>query len=136
MEEEELSQNCFLCEKPNCSLKCPAANCDIYFCSEDHYYMHSISTTIAKPLSEKSKAANLNATKNSVVGDVKDTPNKVRKSSATEATESNSSSTHQNGTMMNANEENDENANIITNIRSACHTRLLQIHAWAGISLQ
>ena len=30
--------DCFLCQKPNCDLKCP--NCDIFFCSDSHYSSH------------------------------------------------------------------------------------------------
>ena len=34
------NQDCFLCQKPDCTQKCPKENCDIYFCSATHYAPH------------------------------------------------------------------------------------------------
>ena len=32
---------CFLCQKPGCTLKCPKPNCNIYYCSDSHYAAHT-----------------------------------------------------------------------------------------------
>ena len=32
--------DCFLCQKPNCILKCAQPDCNIYYCSESHYLAH------------------------------------------------------------------------------------------------
>ena len=34
--------DCFLCQKPNCTNKCPQPNCDIYYCCDSHYASHVV----------------------------------------------------------------------------------------------
>ena len=33
-------KDCFLCQRPDCSMKCPQNDCKSYFCSEIHYHPH------------------------------------------------------------------------------------------------
>ena len=40
--EEAANTDCFLCQKPNCSLKCPKPNCNTYYCSDAHYASHIV----------------------------------------------------------------------------------------------
>ena len=35
------NSECFLCQKPNCTVKCTKPNCDIYYCSGAHYASHT-----------------------------------------------------------------------------------------------
>ena len=34
------NRECFLCQKPNCDLKCPKPDCGIFYCSDSHYSSH------------------------------------------------------------------------------------------------
>ena len=40
--EELVNTDCFLCQKPNCYLKCPKPTCYIYFCCDAHYSAHIV----------------------------------------------------------------------------------------------
>lgn len=48
-------KDCFLCQCPDCSQKCPKEDCKTYFCSEIHYAPH-----IFHPKSEVSDSDKLN----------------------------------------------------------------------------
>ena len=42
--------DCFLCQKPNCVLKCPKPNCGIFYCSDSHYSSHIYRTKETKTI--------------------------------------------------------------------------------------
>ena len=50
--------DCFLCQKPNCTMRCLQDNCNTYYCSESHYESHILKQIVkSKPnLSPKAKS--------------------------------------------------------------------------------
>ena len=38
---------CFLCQKPNCTVKCNKPNCNTYYCSNEHYAAHTFEVKYA-----------------------------------------------------------------------------------------
>ena len=67
------NEECFLCQKPNCTVKCAKPNCDIYYCSDAHYAAHTFQVKkVLKPNAKSSTKSSVNDQSASITNGVCD----------------------------------------------------------------